>query len=313
MGTLGIYLSAAALAMCNACNRSKPALKPAIDAAVPVTVPSQPPSAPQQNAIRVHEPAVAGSFYPADPDTLRRQVGDLLEVVNGRNLKGLRALVSPHAGYRYSGPIAASGYKQITSLGFERVVIFAPSHRVAFSGVALPDADAMRTPLGAIPISAEGKALAGHAPFVIDSAPHAKEHSLEVQLPFLQVMLERFELVPLVFGEVAPSDVASGVSPLVNDRTLVVASSDLSHYYPYEQAKVLDQGTVNAILSMDPAAIERREACGKVPILALVHLARVRHWRPILIDYRNSGDTSGDRSRVVGYAAIAFVDTPARP
>lgn len=288
-----------------ACNRSKPVPNPTQD---PASKPAQAASRPVAEE-RVLGPAVAGSFYPGDPETLRKQVDAMLAQAKARDLRGLRALISPHAGYPYSGPIAASGYKQLAGLNFERVVILAVSHRVPLNGVAIPDADALATPLGKVRVGAAAKALGLKPPFVIDSSPHAKEHSLEVQLPFLQVVLGQFEIVPLVFGDTDEAQVAQGVLPLADARTLFIASSDLSHYHPYEQAKRLDDGTVAAILKLDLAAIGQREACGKGPILALVHLARARGWKAILLDSRSSGDTAGDRSRVVGYASIVFVES----
>ena len=207
-----------------------------------------------------------------------------------------------------SGPVAATGYRQVVGLDIDRVVVMAPSHHVAFRGVAIPDADAFRTPLGIIPVSAAARQLTASSPFVVDSAPHAQEHSLEVQLPFLQRTLKQFELVPLVFGKVDEQQVAERLKGLVSPKTLFVASSDLSHYYPYAEAKKLDQFTVDAIVRMDLEALASAQACGHSPILALVHLARALGWKAQLLDYRNSGDTAGDRSRVVGYASIAFTD-----
>jgi AmmeMemoRadiSam system protein B/AmmeMemoRadiSam system protein A len=242
-------------------------------------------------------------------------VDGLLAEAKARNIQGLRALVCPHAGYRYSGPIAASGFKQLAGQKFERVVVMAPSHHVRFNGVAIPDVDALRTPIGKIPMSAVARQLATARPFIIDSAPHAKEHALEVELPFLQRVLSHFELVPLVFGEVDEARVAQRLNALVDADTFFVASSDLSHYFPYEKAKELDKVTVDAILKLDVEAMASQgQACGKSPVLALMHLARLRGWKTALLDYRNSGDTAGDRSRVVGYSAIAFFDDPsARP
>jgi AmmeMemoRadiSam system protein B len=257
---------------------------------------------------RVREPAVAGSFYPAEPARLAKEVDDLLAQAGSRNLKGLRALLSPHAGYRYSGSVAASGYKQLVGLGFERVLIMAPSHHVPFAGVAVPDADALRTPLGDVTVSPQARELAQQAPFVVDSEPHAREHSLEVQLPFLQRTLHRFQVVPLVFGEVNEEQVARRLESTLGDRTLVIASSDLSHYYPYEKARLLDRATLEAIVRLDIEALARGEACGRSPILALLHIARERGWRAELLDARNSGDTTEDRSRVVGYASVAFLE-----
>jgi AmmeMemoRadiSam system protein B/AmmeMemoRadiSam system protein A len=258
---------------------------------------------------RVREPAVAGSFYPDDPAVLKKQVEGFMAHAQPQGLHGLRALVSPHAGYRYSGPVAASGFRQVVGSKFERVVILSPSHRVAFRGVAIPDADSFRTPLGKVAVSPAVKDLAGHLPFVVDSRPHAEEHALEVQLPFLQLALERFELVPLVFGDTDPEAVARQLAPLADEKTLFVASSDLSHYYPYETARALDSSTVQSIVEMNIDSMKDREACGKGPILTLMHLARARGWKPVLLDHRNSGDTSGDHSRVVGYASIAWTGT----
>ncbi|HEY5955005.1 MAG TPA: AmmeMemoRadiSam system protein B [Polyangiaceae bacterium] len=258
---------------------------------------------------RVRRAAVAGSFYSGDRDTLKADVETLLAAATSRHLPGLRALICPHAGYQYSGPIAASGYKLLMGHGFERVVLLGPSHRVAFEGVALPDADALETPLGPIDLDAEARTALLGEPFRVDAAPHAKEHSLEVQLPFLQLTLGRFSVVPLVFGDVDSGAVEKRLESLVDKKTLFIASSDLSHYYPYAAAKVLDHATVQAILALDTEAMKTREACGKGPILALMQLAQSRHWKPTLIDQRNSGDTAGDRSRVVGYASIAFTET----
>ena len=251
---------------------------------------------------------MAGTFYPADPSELRSTVDRLLAQAKARDLKGLRALVCPHAGYEYSGPVAASGFKQMVGLDIERVVVMAPSHHVPFAGVAIPDVDALRTPLGDIAMSPWARELAKDSPFEIDSAPHAKEHALEVELPFLQRVLGRFELVPLVFGEVDEAAVARKLNVGLDERTFVIASSDLSHYYPYEKAVELDRATVQAIVHLDVDTLARREACGRSPVMALIYLAKLRGWKTELLDYRNSGDTAGDRSRVVGYSAVAVLE-----
>lgn len=305
-----LWLVTTALLGSVACSQPKPTLEPA-PASAP-TLASVPAPARQVAPERVRQPAVAGGFYPDDPDVLRNEVNSMLAQARGHSIAGLRALVCPHAGYRYSGPVAASGFKTLAGLTFERVVVMAPSHHVLFSGVAIPDADALATPLGNIEVDASAKELAKTPPFLIDSAPHAREHALEVELPFLQRVLKHFELVPLVFGEVDEAAVAQRLNTLVDSHTFFVASSDLSHYYPYEKAEQLDHDTVNAILKLDVEALKAGQACGKSPVLALVHLARLRGWKTQLLDYRNSGDTAGDKSRVVGYAAIAFFDTSAR-
>lgn len=257
---------------------------------------------------RIREPAVAGMFYSAEPDTLRNDVDTMLAQVAPRDLPGLRALISPHAGYRYSGAVAAAGFKQLVGRDFGRVAILAPSHRVAFRGVAIPDVEFLRTPLGVIPVSPIAQELLRTPPFVLDSRPHEQEHSLEVQLPFLQRTLESFELLPLVYGDVDNAGLATNLNPLIDDRTFVIASSDLSHYYPYQRAKVVDEATVQSILRLDVDGIKQGEACGMGPIVTLVRLAKLRGWKAQLLDLRNSGDTAGDRSRVVGYTSIALVD-----
>lgn len=256
--------------------------------------------------MRVREPAVAGTFYPDDPTELAAMVDRYLAEAETANRSDLRALVCPHAGYVYSGRTAGFGFKQAVGTAFDQVVVMAPSHRVAFRGVSVPDVDAFDTPLGKIVVSRRSAELGKNAPFLVDSRPHAQEHAVEVELPFLQRTLKRFELIPLVFGDVDEKRVAAELEKLVDGRTLFVASTDLSHYHPYDKARALDRSAIEAILRLDIEAIGRAEACGKSPVLALAHLARSRGWTAELLDYRNSGDTAGDRSRVVGYAAIAF-------
>ncbi len=290
------WLLGALIGVAAACRRAQPVPEPLSE---PVR---------EHTMERVREPVVAGTFYPSDPEALRSQVDAMLAQAKPHGLRGLRALISPHAGYRYSGPVAASGFKQLAGQKFERVVILAPSHRVAFHGVAVADVDVFRTPLGQVRINADVKTLTRESPFILDSTPHAREHALEVQLPFLQRTLGDFELIPLVFGDVDEVGLAPQLAKLVDEHTFFVASSDLSHYYAYEQAKVLDEETVQSILRLDIEAVRHREACGKGPILALLQLAKAHGWKARLLDLRNSGDTSGDRSRVVGYAAIALLD-----
>jgi len=290
-------------------------------------------------AQRVRQPAVAGIFYPADAQTLRKAVDDFLAAAKAPRLEQARGLICPHAGYRFSGSTAAEAYKQLTGRGFQTVVVLAPSHYADFKGASIPDVDAYRTPLGSIPLSPKAKVLAKIRPFVTDppcrvqrpgwwrqaskeipafgdDTPHTWEHSLEVQLPFLQRTLDGFELIPVVMRNADPAAVAKVLAEhVLNDRTLFVASSDLSHYYPYQTAKVLDRQCCQAIVNLDIQDMARQEACGKEPILTLMHLARLKGWQAKLLRYRNSGDTAGDKSSVVGYAAIAFYGPgrPARP
>jgi len=286
-------------------------------------------AATSQKVEKIREPAVAGLFYPRDKQALAKAVDAYLAAAKDQQIKELRGLICPHAGYRYSGPTAAIGYKQLAGRDIQTVVVLAPTHYASFNGASIPPVDAYRTPLGLIRLSPKAAELAGTAPFVSKPAcrvqrprwwkqapkelpafgkdtPHTWEHSLEVQLPFLQRVLKGFRLVPAVFGDVDPKAVAKTLAKYLDDKTLIVASSDLSHFYRYSTAKVLDAACTKAICSLDIEGMAAQEACGKGPILTLMHIAKARGWQAKLLDYRNSGDTAGDKSNVVGYAAIAF-------
>jgi AmmeMemoRadiSam system protein B len=261
----------------------------------------------------VRSPAVAGSFYPADADALRSLVDRYLQqALQNAAPQGPapKALIAPHAGFVYSGPVAASAYALLAPrrAAIERVVLFGPSHRVPLRGLAAPSCDAYRTPLGEVPLdrpALEG-ALALPQVRVLDAA-HAFEHSLEVHLPFLQRALDAFRLVPLVVGDAAPEEVAEVLDLLWGgDETLVVVSSDLSHYYDYETARRLDAATSRAIEALRPEALDEESACGRVPARGLLVAARRRGLRARTLDLRSSGDTAGSRDRVVGYGAYAF-------
>ena len=264
----------------------------------------------------IRPPAVAGSFYPGDARALGAEVRALLAAAPAAtgNVETLKALVVPHAGYVYSGPTAAAGYALLAPIRdrIRRVVLLGPTHRVAIRGLALPGVDAFETPLGTITVDAPAVASLADLPQVVTSAAaHAQEHSLEVHLPFLQTVLGEFTLVPLAVGHASPDDVATVLDRLWGGpETLIVVSSDLSHYLPYATAVRTDRGTVGDILRLDPH-VEHDHACGATPINGLLALARRHPLRPELVDLRNSGDTAGDRSRVVGYAAIAFHETDA--
>lgn len=256
----------------------------------------------------VRPPAVAGMFYPADPLTLRRDVQSMLDGASWYDLVP-KAIIAPHAGYIYSGPIAAAAYAPLRQVAdrIRRVILLGPAHRVWVNWLALPEASVFETPLGRIEIDDKAVTQLLTLPFVERSqSAHAMEHSLEVQLPFLQSVLFDFKLVPLVVGGASPEQVAQ-VLDLVwgGDETLIVVSSDLSHYLPYAVAQDTDRKTVNAILHMDGRLIPE-QACGSHPINGLILAAWRRGLKPHLLDLRNSGDTAGDRQRVVGYAALAF-------
>lgn len=251
---------------------------------------------------KVREPAVAGMFYPANPAELRGMVEGYLADVPVHEGASPKAVIVPHAGYIYSGPIAASAYARIQPDGIRRVVLLGPAHRVWLDGVAASSASAWRTPLGDVPVEAAFGLPA------IDAA-HAEEHSLEVQLPFLQVVLDHFTLVPLVVGQAAGEEIAAILDSLWGgDETLIVISSDLSHYENYETANRMDSAASQSILNLDPADLGSENACGCIPIRGLIYLARKKGMRTELLDLRSSGDTAGSHDRVVGYGAYAFYE-----
>jgi AmmeMemoRadiSam system protein B len=257
-------------------------------------------------------PAVAGLFYPADRAELAADVRALLDAVTaGTGTRSPKALIVPHAGYIYSGPVAASAYARLAPLAgrIRRVVLLGPVHRVPVQGLALPAATVFDTPLGAVPLDTAGMAdLQALPQITVSAAAHAHEHSLEVHLPFLQTVLGDFSLLPLAVGDASPAEVA-GVLERVWDgaETLIVISSDLSHFLPYEAARRVDGETVRHILDLR-ADLDHGAACGATPVNGLLAYAAGHGLTAELLDLRNSGDTSGDRSRVVGYSAIAFYE-----
>ena len=260
--------------------------------------------------------AVAGQFYAGDPRTLA-DVDHLLALRCRREAPAPKMLVVPHAGYVYSGPVAAQAYALLAPWReqIRRVVLLGPTHRVAIRGPALTDASAFDTPLGRVELDPEAPSqLRGLSQVQVNAEAHAREHSLEVQLPFLQRTLGTFTLVPLAVGEASAAQVAQVLERLWGgDETLVVISTDLSHYLSYAQARTRDRATVERILQLDPA-LDHAQACGATPLGGALLAARAHGLVPRLLDLRNSGDTAGDRARVVGYCAMAFearTDTPA--
>jgi MEMO1 family protein len=264
---------------------------------------------------QIRPPAVAGSFYPAAKDALSREVAALLESAASREADAPKALIAPHAGYVYSGPVAAKAYARLAPARgrIKRVVLLGPAHRVAVDGLALPEALGLATPLGVVPVDREALQSISSLPQVSESRlAHAPEHSLEVHLPFLQTVLGTFAVVPLVVGQASPEEVAEALDQVWGgDETLIVVSSDLSHYLTYAQAQATDRETVRTILSRQPR-LNHHQACGATPVNGLLMVASRRGLRPELLDLRNSGDTAGDHSRVVGYASIGFLEASAR-
>jgi AmmeMemoRadiSam system protein B len=255
---------------------------------------------------RVRPPAVAGIFYPGGATQLAKTVDELLGHVRVESAAGLRALICPHAGYRYSGAVAAQAFAQLRGQDVDRVLLMGPSHRVAFRGVALPQADTFETPLGRVALNSEVHLVHKEGTFICSDAPHEEEHSLEVQLPFLQRVLPRFSLTPLVFGDVDEKRAADALRDWYAPGSVLVASSDLSHYHTYDRAVEQDRNTIEHILRLETDALGQDDACGRSPVRTLMHLAAAHDWKPRLFAYQNSGDTSGDKSRVVGYVAIGF-------
>jgi MEMO1 family protein len=259
---------------------------------------------------RVRAPAVAGLFYPADPARLAEAVACAIDVTVPAGEPDVAAVVVPHAGYVYSGAIAGSAYARVARLRgrVRRVVLLGPAHRTWVDGLAASSADGFATPLGVVPVDAELRRRALDLPdVVVDDGAHAGEHSLEVQLPFLQATLGDVSVCPLAVGGAGASEVARVIEALWDDpATLVVVSTDLSHYLDYATAAARDRRTAAAIVARDPQAIDDDDACGARPLRGLLVVARRRALGVRLLDLRSSGDTAGDRDRVVGYGAFAL-------
>jgi hypothetical protein len=252
-------------------------------------------------------------FYPGDSRELAQSRAQLLgAVAHGNSGRAVpKALIAPHAGYVYSGPVAASVYALLAPARrvVTRVVLLGPTHRVAVRGIALPACQAFATPLGTVEIDAAAVETLRKMPqMTISATAHALEHSLEVHLPFLQTVLEHFTLVPLAVGQATAQEVAEVLDALWGGpETLIVVSSDLSHYLSYVDAQAVDRATAKAILGL-AADLSHEQACGATPVAGLTQVARRRGLKPELIDLRNSGDTAGDRNRVVGYGSFAFYE-----
>lgn len=269
-------------------------------------------------AENIRKPAYAGSFYPSG----KSEIGQTIEILTSKTKetrftapsgKSLKALILPHAGYIYSGLTASHASIVLNENRFSKVILMGPDHRVGFAGCAISDSDIYETPLGRIKIHEDASKLRLQKE-LFHSIPLSdkNEHSLEVVLPFLQTYLKKFELVPIVAGAGDYNKIAEAIDPLLDNKTLLVASSDLSHYLPYGEAVVKDKETINMIFNLEKEKLIKNDnsACGKIPVLTIMSLAGKYGWKPVLIHYSNSGDTAGDRSRVVGYASIAFYGEP---
>ena len=268
----------------------------------------------------VRPPALAGTFYPADAPSLRREIARCLATTLPAPVGAdttpsgeLKALIVPHAGYIYSGQTAGRAYAQIAAQRnvIRRVVLLGPTHRVAIRGIAAPSVDCFCTPLGDIPLDRAAIAALGDLPYLItDDAAHAQEHSLEVHLPFLQTVLGNFSLIPLAVGQPTVVEVAEIIDRLWGgDETLIVASSDLSHFHSYAEAQQMDNATAEQILKLE-LLTSYEQACGAMPINGLLHVARRRGMSIARLAQCNSGDTAGDKARVVGYASFGLYEPP---
>ncbi len=270
------------------------------------------------HALEIRKSIVAGRFYPADPSELRRLIENYVRAaektcVESPERMHLKAVIMPHAGYVYSGPTAAHAASVLKGAHVTKVIIMGPDHRIGFTNASISGADAYETPLGQVMIHEDANRLKRtYDIFGVIELSDRYEHSIEVVLPFLQSSLADFSIIPIVMGTGETRPYAAALGSVIDEDTLLVVSSDLSHYLPYEQAVKKDRETIDMIVSLNEEGLGtgKNRACGILPILVTVHLALQRGWKPILLHYSNSGDTAGMRDQVVGYAAIAFYGGP---
>ncbi|MGI9403331.1 MAG: AmmeMemoRadiSam system protein B [Hyphomicrobium sp.] len=256
------------------------------------------------------QPAVAGSFYPRTAETLSRTVSTFLAAAQVEARPASLGVIAPHAGYMYSGAVAAKAFACVEASPdrFRRAIVVGPAHFVPFKGIAAPSHTAFVTPLGDMPVDTDTfRSLADEALIVIDDEPHAPEHALEVELPFVQTLFGALPIVPLLFGFTSAEAIAAVITRLWTNDTLLIVSSDLSHYDDYETASLHDAQTAKAIETFDEAAIGPADACGHLAVRAALIAAKRRGLNIERFDLRNSGDAAGDKRSVVGYGAWAFL------
>jgi AmmeMemoRadiSam system protein B len=269
---------------------------------------------PRSRYVKIRPPAVAGQFYPGDRQMLRTSVSRLLAAAPASTAPAPKALIAPHAGYIYSGQVAAAAFAALRdrAQAITRVVLIGPAHYVPVRGNAIPTSDAFETPLGRVPVDREALSILADLPFVVPAdAPHAPEHALEVELPFLQTLLGSFAVVPLLLGDAAPQQAAEVLRRLWGGaETLIVVSSDLSHYHDYDTARRLDAATAGAIERGSWDTLGPDQACGFLAVAGLLVEAKTRGLAAQRLALCNSGDTAGPRDRVVGYGAWMFPLVP---
>lgn len=271
-------------------------------------------SRPAKAEKNIRQPSWAGKFYPSDPKELRDMLDHLSQKASYSQKKipknkHLKALIMPHAGYIYSGPIAIQVGQVLDKASFEKIIIMGPDHRIDFQNGSISSYQAYKTPLGLVPVHSQAKALRkNYNLFKTVLASEKYEHSIEVILPYLQYFLTDFQIIPIVIGSGSSKEYAKAIAPLINQSTLIVVSTDLSHYLPYSQAKKRDSQTIQMILDgqYDDLQKKANRACGMLPLGVLIQISQEKNWQPVLLDYANSGDTAGSKDKVVGYTAIAF-------
>ncbi|MDQ6966160.1 MAG: AmmeMemoRadiSam system protein B [Mariprofundaceae bacterium] len=265
----------------------------------------------QQN---IRPAAVAGMFYPAEATELTGMLDELLSATGISHADSMKALIVPHAGYIYSGATAAIAYAALNRSLIRHVVLLGPVHHIAIHGLALPNEDTFATPLGLIPLDLDGMNKIQQLPQIrMNSMAHEAEHSLEVQLPFLQRTLDAFTLLPLAVGDATSEEIAEVLEAVWGGpETLILVTSDMSHYLPYGEAQRIDQATADAILHLQ-TPIHHQQACGATPVNGLLRIAAQKSMTCRQLDLCNSGDTAGDKQRVVGYGAFAFYETSGIP
>jgi len=268
---------------------------------------------------KIRESIAAGSFYPGSPDSLRRQINNFLSNAESSDINNIKSIICPHAGYIYSGQVAAYSYKQISGKKFDSIFIIAPSHSEYFNFISIFNGDAYRTPLGLVYIDKErSKILADKSPYIkLSEQGHLDEHSLEVQLPFLQVLFENIKIVPIVIGQQNSNNIkelGSTIGNLFkNDNILIIASTDLSHYYPYNTALTLDSRVKELVNNFDVDNLMLEflnrsvEMCGGGPVISAMIASKIMGANSSkVLEYKNSGDVTGDKNAVVGYLSAAF-------
>jgi len=256
--------------------------------------------------IKIRRAAVSGRFYPSDKLELSKIISSFMRKAVITNREIPKAIISPHAGYIYSGQIAAAGYKVLERPNnIKKIILFAPSHFANFDGIVASNVDFFETPFGKIKVNNNSiERLEKKSLINVDNFAHEQEHSIEVQLPFLQYILNEFQIVPLLVSSNGFKNIPAIINELMDKETLIVVSSDLSHYLPYEKAVITDKKTADHILNLEYDELSIDSACGIGAIKGLLLYTKIKHGKIDLIELKNSGDTSGDKSSVVGYGAF---------